>query len=87
MPAASSRLRRWLPLLIVWIIAAAYTGARLNRGWIPMDEGALGHAAERVMQGKLPVARLIAERIGLEDVNRAFDQMRAGDGARRVLIH
>jgi hypothetical protein len=51
---ASSRLRRWLPLLIVWIIAAAYTGARLNRGWIPMDEGALGHAAERVMQGELP---------------------------------
>ena len=30
--------------------------------------------------------RLIAERIGLEDVNRAFDQMRAGDGARRVVI-
>jgi S-(hydroxymethyl)glutathione dehydrogenase/alcohol dehydrogenase len=43
--------------------------------------------AELVMQGKLPVARLIAERIGLEDVNRAFDQMRAGDGVRRVLIH
>jgi Zn-dependent alcohol dehydrogenase len=39
------------------------------------------------MHGNLPVARLIAERIGLEDVNRAFDQMRAGDGARRVLIH
>jgi S-(hydroxymethyl)glutathione dehydrogenase / alcohol dehydrogenase len=43
--------------------------------------------AELVMQGRLPVARLIAERIALEDVNRAFDQMRAGDGARRVLIH
>lgn len=54
MPAASSRLRRWLPLLVVWVIAAAYVGARLNRGWIPMDEGALGHAAERVMQGELP---------------------------------
>ena len=53
-PTAASRLRRWLPLLIVWLIAAAYTGARLNRGWIPMDEGALGHAAERVMHGELP---------------------------------
>ena len=53
-PAASSRLRQWLPLLVVWVIAAAYVGARLNRGWIPMDEGALGHAAERVMQGELP---------------------------------
>jgi S-(hydroxymethyl)glutathione dehydrogenase / alcohol dehydrogenase len=43
--------------------------------------------AALAMEGHLPVARLIEERIGLEDVNRAFDQMRAGDGARRVLIH
>jgi Zn-dependent alcohol dehydrogenase len=39
------------------------------------------------MEGRLPVERLIAERIGLDDVNRAFDQMREGDGARRVLLH
>ena len=43
--------------------------------------------AALAMEGKLPVDRLIEERIALEDVNRAFDQMRAGDGARRVLIH
>jgi S-(hydroxymethyl)glutathione dehydrogenase/alcohol dehydrogenase len=43
--------------------------------------------AALAMEGRLPVERLIEERIGLEDVNRAFDQMRAGDGARRVLIH
>jgi Zn-dependent alcohol dehydrogenase len=43
--------------------------------------------AALAMEGRLPVARMIAERIGLEDVNRAFDQMRQGDGARRVLIH
>jgi len=43
--------------------------------------------AALAMEGRLPVERLIAERIGLEDVNRAFDQMRDGDGARRVLLH
>jgi S-(hydroxymethyl)glutathione dehydrogenase / alcohol dehydrogenase len=43
--------------------------------------------AALAMDGTLPVDRLIAERIGLDDVNRAFDRMRAGDGARRVLIH
>ena len=43
--------------------------------------------AALAMEGRLPVERLIAERIGLDDVNRAFDQMREGDGARRVLIH
>jgi S-(hydroxymethyl)glutathione dehydrogenase / alcohol dehydrogenase len=43
--------------------------------------------AALAMEGRLPVERLIAERIGLDDVNRAFDQMRGGDGARRVLLH
>jgi S-(hydroxymethyl)glutathione dehydrogenase / alcohol dehydrogenase len=43
--------------------------------------------AALAMEGRLPVERLIAERIGLDDVNRAFDQMREGDGARRVLLH
>ncbi len=43
--------------------------------------------AALAMEGRLPVERLITERIGLDDVNRAFDQMRQGDGARRVLLH
>jgi S-(hydroxymethyl)glutathione dehydrogenase/alcohol dehydrogenase len=43
--------------------------------------------AALAMDGRLPVERLIAERIGLEDVNRAFDRMRQGDGARRVLVY
>ncbi len=48
------RVRRWLPLLLVWVSSAAYVGARLDRGWIPHDEGTLAHSAERVVQGQLP---------------------------------
>jgi hypothetical protein len=48
------RVRRWVPLLAVWIASAAYVGARLDRGWIPHDEGTLAHSAERVVQGELP---------------------------------
>ncbi len=48
------RLTRWLPLLAVWIASATYVGARLDRGWFPLDEGALGHSAERVLAGELP---------------------------------
>jgi hypothetical protein len=52
--AARWRTRRWLCLLAVWIASAAYVGARLDRGWFPLDEGTLGHSAERVLHGELP---------------------------------
>jgi S-(hydroxymethyl)glutathione dehydrogenase/alcohol dehydrogenase len=39
------------------------------------------------LAGRLPVEQLIAERIQLADVNRAFDLMRAGQGARRVIVY
>ncbi len=42
--------------------------------------------AELQLAGRLPIDRLVSERIALDDVNRAFDQMRAGDGARRVVV-
>ena len=42
--------------------------------------------AELHLEGRLPIDRLISERIGMDDVNRAFDRMRAGDGARRVVL-
>ena len=45
---------RWLPLLMVWIAGAVYVGARLDTGWVPLDEGTLAHSAERVMHGELP---------------------------------
>jgi S-(hydroxymethyl)glutathione dehydrogenase/alcohol dehydrogenase len=38
------------------------------------------------LEGRLPVERLISERIGLDDLNEAFAAMRRGDGARRVIV-
>jgi S-(hydroxymethyl)glutathione dehydrogenase/alcohol dehydrogenase len=43
--------------------------------------------AELYLAGRLPVDRLISERIGLDEVNRAFDLMRRGEGARRVIVY
>ncbi|MCV0403829.1 MAG: alcohol dehydrogenase catalytic domain-containing protein [Chloroflexi bacterium] len=43
--------------------------------------------AERYRAGRLPLDALITERIGLEDLEAAFDAMRRGDGARRVIIY
>jgi S-(hydroxymethyl)glutathione dehydrogenase/alcohol dehydrogenase len=37
--------------------------------------------------GRLPLDLLVTEQIGLEDVNRALDAMRRGDGARRVVVY
>jgi Dolichyl-phosphate-mannose-protein mannosyltransferase len=45
---------RWIALVAVWIASAAYVGNRLDRGWFPLDEGTLGHSAERAVQGELP---------------------------------
>ncbi len=47
---------RWSTLifLFVWLLSAGYMGANLRRGWVPHDEGILGQAAERVLQGEMP---------------------------------
>jgi len=37
--------------------------------------------------GRLPLKLLVTERIGLEDVDDAFEAMRRGDGARRVIVY
>jgi S-(hydroxymethyl)glutathione dehydrogenase/alcohol dehydrogenase len=37
--------------------------------------------------GRLPLDLLMTETIGLEDVNRALDALRRGDGARRVVVY
>ena len=42
--------------------------------------------AELYLAGKLPVDELISHRIGLEDVNEAFDAMRRGERARSVIV-
>ncbi len=39
------------------------------------------------LAGKLPIDRLVSERIELDGVNDAFTRMAAGDGARRVITY
>jgi S-(hydroxymethyl)glutathione dehydrogenase/alcohol dehydrogenase len=43
--------------------------------------------ADLYLQGRLPLDRLIDERIGLHDVNGALDAMRRGEGVRRVIVY
>ena len=43
--------------------------------------------AEEYLDGRLPLEVLISERIGLEQLDGAFDAMRRGDGARRVIMY
>jgi S-(hydroxymethyl)glutathione dehydrogenase/alcohol dehydrogenase len=42
--------------------------------------------AAHAIAGRLPIDRLIEERVGLGDLPRAFEAMRRGDGARRVVV-
>jgi S-(hydroxymethyl)glutathione dehydrogenase/alcohol dehydrogenase len=42
--------------------------------------------ARMYLEGKLPVDRLIEERIALEQVNEALDALRRGLGLRRVIV-
>ena len=39
------------------------------------------------LEGKLPLDVLISERIGLDGLEAAFEAMRQGDGARRVIVY
>jgi len=41
-------------LVIVWAISAALLISHIDRGWVPHDEGLIGHTAERVLAGELP---------------------------------
>jgi S-(hydroxymethyl)glutathione dehydrogenase/alcohol dehydrogenase len=38
------------------------------------------------LEGRLPIERLIDRRIALDDVEGAFDRLRAGDGLRQVIV-
>ncbi len=42
--------------------------------------------ARAAVAGRLPIGRLIEERIGIEDLGAAFAALRRGDGARRVVM-
>ncbi len=39
---------------LFWTVAVAYLAVRAESGWIPHDEGFLGHTAERMLAGELP---------------------------------
>jgi len=39
------------------------------------------------LEGRLPLDLLVTERIGLEGLDAAFEAMRRGDGARRVILY
>ncbi len=43
--------------------------------------------ATEYLEGRLPLDLLITERIGLDQVDDAFEAMRRGDGARRVIVY
>jgi Zn-dependent alcohol dehydrogenase len=63
--------------------SATIVGA--NYGWAKPDED-FPALARMYLEGRLPVDRLIEERIGLEQVNDALDALRRGQGLRRVIV-
>jgi S-(hydroxymethyl)glutathione dehydrogenase/alcohol dehydrogenase len=42
--------------------------------------------AQWQLDGRLPVERLIDRRIGLDEIDAAFDRLRSGDGLRQVIV-
>jgi S-(hydroxymethyl)glutathione dehydrogenase/alcohol dehydrogenase len=42
--------------------------------------------AQRVVDGSLPLGRLVSARIAIEEIGAAFDAMRRGEGVRRVVV-
>jgi hypothetical protein len=49
-----NRIRNAILVALMFLLSAAYMARELKRGWVPHDEGTLGQAAERVLQGELP---------------------------------
>jgi S-(hydroxymethyl)glutathione dehydrogenase/alcohol dehydrogenase len=43
--------------------------------------------ATEYLEGRLPLDLMVAERIGLEQLEGAFEAMRRGEGARRVIVY
>ncbi len=56
-----------------------------NYGW-SVPEVDFPRLAGHYLAGRLPVDLLVEERIGLDEVNRAMDALRRGEGARRVIV-
>lgn len=58
-------------------------GALMGMNRFPVD---LPRLVDFYLRGLLDLDTIIAERIGLEDVNKGFDTMRAGHSARSVIV-
>jgi S-(hydroxymethyl)glutathione dehydrogenase/alcohol dehydrogenase len=56
-----------------------------NYGWAIPDQD-FPRLAGLFLEGRLPIDRLIDERIGLDEVNSALEALRAGKGLRRVIV-
>ncbi len=52
--ARLARLAESRVVLLTMLVAVTYVGWRLGRGWLAVDDGTLGHTAERVLLGELP---------------------------------
>ena len=66
------------------VVETSVTIVGTNYGWtLPARD--FPFLAEQVLAGRLPVERLVDRRIGLDDVNAAMDELRAGRGLRRVI--
>ena len=50
----SDMSKTYLVLIVLWALSMAYLAQRLDRGWIPHDEGSFAQSAERVLSGELP---------------------------------
>ena len=56
-----------------------------NYGWsVPERDFPL--LARHYLAGDLPIDLLVEERIALDDVERAMDALRRGEGARRIIL-
>ena len=58
-------------------------GAIMGENHFPVD---LPRLVDFYLRGLLDLDTIIAERIGLEDINAGFDKMRAGHSARSVIV-
>lgn len=67
------------------VVLRSVTVVGVNYGWsVPSRD--FPRIAALVRDGSLPVGRLVDERIALDNVGRAMDLLRRGEGARRVIV-
>jgi S-(hydroxymethyl)glutathione dehydrogenase/alcohol dehydrogenase len=58
-------------------------GCLMGSNRFPLD---IPRLADFYLAGRLDLDSLVAERIGLEEINRAMDKLRTGEAARSVVV-